>query len=38
VPYSLGSLVAGLVLGFIAYRITFAFILARKRHYEHARP
>ena len=38
VPYSLGSLVAGLILGFIAYRITFAFILARKRHHEHARP
>jgi uncharacterized protein len=32
-PYILGSLVAGLCLGFLAYRLAFAFIVARKRHH-----
>jgi uncharacterized protein len=36
-PYTLGSLVFGVAFGFLAYRITFAFILARRRHLEQAR-
>ena len=35
VPYALGSTLASLPLGFIAYRSTLAFILARRRHRTH---
>lgn len=33
-PYSLGSVLGALPLGLVAYRATFAFLLARKRHHE----
>jgi hypothetical protein len=35
VPYTLGSLLACLPIGFVGYRLTLAFLEARKRHFEH---
>lgn len=37
-PYTLGSLVGAVTLGFVAYRVTFALLLARKRHHDHSKP
>jgi len=34
VPFTLGSMIGTLVSGFIAYRLTLAFILARRRHHQ----
>jgi len=37
-PYTLGSLLGCIPLGFAAYRATFAFILARKRYHDQHHP
>jgi uncharacterized protein (DUF2062 family) len=37
-PYTLGSLLGAIPLGFVAYRGTFAFLLARRRHHDHHVP
>ena len=34
-PYMLGSLLVCVPIGFVTYRLTLAFVLARKRHHEH---
>jgi uncharacterized protein (DUF2062 family) len=36
--YTLGSLLAAVPIGLFAYRVTLAFLLARKRHHEHSPP
>ena len=37
-PYTLGSILAAVPIGLVTYRVTLAFLLARKRHHKHIEP
>jgi hypothetical protein len=34
-PFMLGSVLAAIPIGLASYRLTLAFLVARRRHYEH---